>query len=133
MNEFSNRNRQIYERHIAGETYKELAESYGLSPARIFQLCRREAYYYEMFKQTMKKNDLIPKEEIASRNKCLMDDVNCANCRFCNWFTIDIDTATCHCSFWVKKVATKSFCNNFTIRYKEIEDGTIDVRGDGNG
>lgn len=74
-------------------------------------------------------NNLIPKEVIAQRNNCMMEDVNCCNCRFCNWFTIDFDTKTCTCTFWQKKMACKSFCNNFTVRYKEIEEGKVDVRG----
>ena len=57
---------------------------------------------------------LIPKEQIAVNEHVPVADVKCVNCRFCNFFTVDIDTHTCHCAFWNKKMLCSSFCNNFT-------------------
>lgn len=37
------RNCQIYERNLAGETYLSLAREFGLSPGRVSQICARQA------------------------------------------------------------------------------------------
>ncbi|WP_152970851.1 hypothetical protein [Rhizobium ecuadorense] len=37
------RNNQIYERRLAGETYKSLALEFGLSSAAITQICARQS------------------------------------------------------------------------------------------
>lgn len=60
-------------------------------------------------------------EELAKINHTTCDSVNCLNCRFSEWSSLDLDRHTISCFYWKKQnVLTKSFCNHYTKKVSEM-------------
>ena len=61
----------------------------------------------------MNKTNLIPKEDIAKMYHCDICEVNCLNCRFANFETLNFDTAMINCWLWKTAISTRAFCTHY--------------------
>lgn len=72
----------------------------------------------------MNNNDnntyFFSKEELAKINHTTCDSVNCLNCRFSEWSSLDLDRHTISCFYWKQKMLTKSFCNHYTKKVSQV-------------
>ena len=59
------------------------------------------------------KTNLIPKEDIAKMYHCECSEVNCLNCRFANFETLNFDTAMINCWLWKTAISTRAFCTHW--------------------
>lgn len=61
----------------------------------------------------MNKTNLIPKEDIAKMYHCDISEVNCLNCRFANFETVNLDTSMINCWLWKTAISTRAFCTHY--------------------
>ena len=59
------------------------------------------------------KTNLIPKEDIAKMYHCDICEVNCLNCRFANFETVNLDTSMINCWLWKTSTSTRAFCTHY--------------------